>query len=44
MKILSIDVGMKNLAFCLFEIRDKAPEQDYGGVPHQAEWRSEAGY
>ena len=27
-----------------FEIRDKAPEQDYHGVPHQAEWRSEAGY
>mgnify|MGYP003655657297 CR=1 FL=1 len=29
-----------------FEIRDKAPEQDYGGDPNSmySEWRSEAGY
>ena len=27
MKILSIDVGMKNLAFCLFEITDSMEYQ-----------------
>ena len=27
MKILSIDVGMKNLAFCLFEIKDSMEYQ-----------------
>ena len=27
MKVLSIDVGMKNLAFCLFEIKDSMEYQ-----------------
>ena len=29
MKVLSIDVGMKNLAFCLFEIKDKHGISNY---------------